>query len=303
MVKRLSVRWQSLRNRLRRISAILLGWLSRGTKALSGRLSRLWSILKRLLARTWRWLAFAVGLAGVALAIYRLALWGYKFEDTGFAEYTPLNPETGRAKTLWDWMELFLVPSMLAFAALWFNWQQRRADRERETERTETERHIAEDSRRENRLQAYLGQMKELLLDYSLRDESIGNNDEVRRIARARTLTVLRGLDGERKGLLLRFLHESQLISEPDPVVNLEGVRLEGANLGWANLADADLAGANLRGGNLESANLGWANLEGANLRGGNLEAANLGWAKYSTTTTWPRGFTPPPEAIFMNDE
>ena len=48
--------------------------------------------------------------------------------------------------------------------------------------------------------------MTELLLDKKLRESEV---DEVRAVARARTFTVLRRLDGERKGALIRFLIRS----------------------------------------------------------------------------------------------
>jgi hypothetical protein len=37
---------------------------------------------------------------------------------------------------------------------------------------------------------------------------------EIRLVARARTLTVLRGLDENRKGQVVRFLHEVELIGK-----------------------------------------------------------------------------------------
>jgi len=58
-------------------------------------------------------------------------------------------------------------------------------------------------------------------------------------------------------------------------------------NLSQANLSEADLSGADLSE----------ADLTGANLRGANLRNADLWGAKYDDKTTWPTGFTPPPEA------
>ena len=52
--------------------------------------------------------------------------------------------------------------------------------------------------------------MQELILDKGLRRSE--KDAEIRDVARARTLTVLRSLDGDRKGQVLRFLHEADLI-------------------------------------------------------------------------------------------
>lgn len=60
---------------------------------------------------------------------------------------------------------------------------------------------------------------------------------------------------------------------------------LTDANLTDANLTEAILTGANLAGADLTGADLTRANLTGTNLRG----------IRYSESTRWPDGFTPPP--------
>ena len=62
------------------------------------------------------------------------------------------------------------------------------------------------------------------------------------------------------------------------------------------NLRDANLRGADLRDANLRGANLYGANLRGADLYGANLRDANLYGANHDNWTTWPSGFTPPPQ-------
>jgi len=145
--------------------------------------------------------------------------WGYSIPGTGFSNYTSPTGEFQRGKTLWDWMDLLIIPVVLALGAIWFNWQERRAEEQ-----------IASDQSCETALQAYLDTMTELLLDKGLRESN--PDDEIRSVARARTLTVLRKLDGERKGILLRFLHESGLISDKaGNVVALHEADLNGVDL------------------------------------------------------------------------
>lgn len=71
------------------------------------------------------------------------------------------------------------------------------------------------ENQREAALQAYIEKMSTLLLTQNLGDFS--EDEEVRKIARGRTLTVLRRLDAERKGRVLRFLHESGLVDKDKP--------------------------------------------------------------------------------------
>jgi len=56
--------------------------------------------------------------------------------------------------TLWDWMNLLIIPAVIAAGGLWFNGQQRERDLEVENERAQDEA-----------LQAYLEQMGQLLID------------------------------------------------------------------------------------------------------------------------------------------
>jgi uncharacterized protein YjbI with pentapeptide repeats len=83
--------------------------------------------------------------------------------------------------------------------------------------------------------------MSELLINKSSRRETRRYSDS-RITARARTLTVLSQLDGERKKRVLLFLREARLINKEFDV--LEGPPIYPCIVG---LEDADLTNANLR--------------------------------------------------------
>jgi uncharacterized protein YjbI with pentapeptide repeats len=195
------------------------------------------------------------------------------FSWTGLADYTKPPGVTDRGKTLWDWLELLIIPAVLAGGAMWFSRAEREAERE-----------IASDRLREAALQGYLDKMTELLLEKDLRTSEA--DDEARAVARARTLTVLRQLDGERRATLLRFLYEAKLINKDDTVVDLHMAdlsqadlimdNLSEANLSWTSLREAYLIEANLSKANLSEADLSKANLIGADLSGANLVRAGL---------------------------
>jgi hypothetical protein len=78
---------------------------------------------------------------------------------------------------------------------------------------------IALEDRRtqEARLQNYFETVGELLIEKPLRRASPG--DHLSTVVRAQTLSVLEGLDPDRKRILLRFLYESGLIHKDEPVV------------------------------------------------------------------------------------
>jgi uncharacterized protein YjbI with pentapeptide repeats len=194
-------------------------------------------------------------------------------------------------KSAWDWLELLIIPIALGAGAFWFNRQERRAQNDLETRRQKSEQALAEDRAREEALQHYLDRMQELILDKGLRrsqkDEEI--KKEIRDVARTRTLAVLRSLDGNRKGQVVRFLHEADLIGnllvveEPEErpqvieaIIDLQTADLNGAHLSRAVLYHADLSGANLSGADLSGVNLRDADLSSTDLSGASLIRANL---------------------------
>ncbi len=111
-------------------------------------------------------------------------------------------------------------------------------------------------------LETYINQMEELLLDRNLLHSQPG--DEVRTVARARTLTALKRLDGAHNKSLIQFLRDAGLLEgqllrdarllegQPGPLLdlkraNLFGASLHGADLHEVNLEEADLCRADLR--------------------------------------------------------
>lgn len=218
-----------------------------------------------------------------------IALFGYNYSWTGFNGFQ--SPSDWQpAKTLWDWMELLLVPLILAIGGYWWNSSERKQERE-----------IALNQLRDKNLQEYLQRVTSLLAEGKLDGK---DSVPVRQVLRAQTLMVFGLLDGDRKALLVRFLYDAKLILAPNPIIDLsqasldeanfakkkilkginEGFRpahLEKANLNRvdlnnANLDSADLKDAQLHVARLTNADLSNANLENANLQVASLERANL---------------------------
>lgn len=216
-------------------------------------------------------------LASLLTALIPMILRGYSATWTGFGDFESPDGDFIRGKTLWDWLELFIIPIFLAIAAFYLNRSEREAESQRADQRARLEHEIAADRQREAALQSYLDRMADSLLKENLR---LSENEKVRNVARIRTLTVLQGLDEKRKGIVLLFLHESALITE-EPIISLTGADLTRtfltvANLMGAVLRGADLTEAILMGTNLTKANLIQADLQRADLTGAVLREASL---------------------------
>jgi len=272
--------------------------------------------------RTRRAILFGILAIAVAAAIIRMTLDGYWQDWTGFGEYQSPAGEFQRSKTLWDWLDLLLLPFAISGAGLLIALRSRRSNRDvgRKTPTLEAPQAIeranpevtfpnersrvtsagasplvapgltAIDERlREQTLQAYMDRMSGLLLDRGLNETDPG--DAVRRLARAITLASLMVLDGRRKGMLLQFLYEADLISQSDPaqdlmiqadLVDVGGpvLDLRKADLRGAILAEKDLSGSHLQEVDLSGADLHFSILNNANLRGARLAEANLSEAQ-----------------------
>ena len=219
-----------------------------------------------------------VGIILIAVfTAFTLAVYKFGWDWTGFGPYIPPTKDSNfqRGKTLWDLLQLAGIIA-IPIAVAWFTAQQNH-DFQIAQEQRKTELEISTDNQREVLLQAYLNKMSDLLLRNHLRESH--PDDQVRKIAEARTLTVLPRLDGKRKGNILLFLYESGLIRRATRIIKLYGADLAEADLGGTDLSEADLSGADLSGAKLSGAKLIHADLSHAKLSKADLSIAMLSGA------------------------
>jgi hypothetical protein len=193
--------------------------------------------------------------------------------------YSPLSWDgwTGfRANgKLWDWIQLLSAPIFIS--AIPFVFGFRRAAPEREPGQQPA-------------LEAYEDYILELLLNKDLRASP--PDSCARETARARTLSVLHRIGIDRKREVLEFLHENELISKRNTVIDLHNADLREADLKDANLIDANLRAVDLRRArlsraNLSGADLSYVNLIGADITGVNLSGANLEGAIHASESSF----------------
>jgi uncharacterized protein YjbI with pentapeptide repeats len=194
-------------------------------------------------------------------------------------------------KTVWDVLELLIIPATLAGVAAFLDKLERKTDRENANKRAEVDREIALDNQRELALQHYFDSMERVILDKNLRQSNL--DDEVRKIAQVKTISTLKILNTNRKTELVNFLCEAGLIqgiAGVIPIINLSDIDLSEIQLNYVNLVGANFRSTNLRRAHLEESNLSeafveMAHLEEANLFCVNLEKANLGGAQLEGAT------------------
>ena len=208
---------------------------------------------------------------------------------TGFVNI-PKDEQHIPAKTLWDLLDLVIVPIVLAMGA----WYLKKED-------VKLEREIEESRAQETSLEAYLNYMSDLLIERRLKEKD--TDPATRDLAQIRTLTMLRRLSANRKNYLMGFLSDSGLMS----IMSLNNANLRGVDLtglytkmepkAWeagldqstfttflkemeASLIPHELCSINLSNAKLCAADLSNANLTLTDLSGADLSAADLSGAK-----------------------
>lgn len=230
---------------------------------------------------SWAWQAklAAASLAVIWTTVYIRADCGWPkggcFRMSGFA-----------GRTLWEWLELLVVPVIVALVVHHMGERQSKAEALRAEERQEAERlradalrNIEEQRSKDEILKSYLDAVGGLLA------VPISNDPEkkvyIEGLLRGYTRTVLDRLDGARKGSVIRFLSESGLLdSDPESAihvsVSLVGANLAGADLPQFLLTELDLTAASLEGAHMTGVNLSGSKLTRAELRNARLILANM---------------------------
>jgi hypothetical protein len=190
-----------------------------------------------------------IGFAGAVVSIVGGYIFGWSWAGVG-------------SKTLWEWLQLLIIPLVLAVGGYLFTSQQNSLQRAFADQQSQLQRESADqqkqidwdlehDKQEESELRTYLDRMSDLILTHKLwtppSDEPGATPPpaapEVCELARIRTLTAVRRLNGARTGIVLQFLSEYGLVCGEHPAVSLAD-----ADLRLAELKDADLHGADLRG-------------------------------------------------------
>lgn len=181
-----------------------------------------------------------VSIAGlVSLGYY------YRWEWVGVSNYTTPTISEGeeyqRAKTLWDWLELLIVPVALSGGAWILSENQKVIEENQVNER-----------RRQLEYESYLSRMSQVLNKYSYPKE-IENSTFDKATMRAWTLNTLRSLEPGKKGNIIQYLYDTNLISTDYQIIDLRSadlsnVDLERRFLPGINLSRSILTGANLKG-------------------------------------------------------
>lgn len=194
-------------------------------------------------------------------------------EWSGFGTYNE-KPDTERYKTLWDWLDLIIIPASIAL----FAWIYTEFEKDKNTR-------IEEEKAREKTLDYFINTMTELLVKHDL----AGSPEQKRlAIARTRINLALPQLDGGRKGQILQFLYESDLVDK-NPKFKLLGCNFNESQLDNIVLGQSEIKGAYFKDASFKKSNLievdfTSCDFTGADFTGSLMTNTNLSYAKLNNT-------------------
>lgn len=186
----------------------------------------------------------------VVISVIYLVLTGYKYLWTGFQN-----------KTLWDWIDLLIVPLVLAIAS----WTLGRFEKNIES-------NISADRFRETTIQSYLSQMNLILSEQ--RDNLEKPNSPINQVANLNTENIFQFLSSDipKKKVVLLYLYKAGLLQVTD-VKQLNSI---------LHIENLDFAGINLERISLNQSCLQNCYFKNANLRFSNLSECNFDESKFS---------------------
>jgi hypothetical protein len=216
-----------------------------------------------------KWLLSGALISLSILLVIIISNWISNFKWSGFQK-----------KSFWDWLQLLIVPLMLAFGAFYLNYASETKDKQ-----------IAEERKQQELLKDYFSKMQTLIIEANKLSKSqweplehFANEKlpgQFQPIAQALTLAVLDELDGLRKGKVITYLAESGFITKETFTINLNGANLQklelkGVSLNSVIINKADMTGAKLTNLEFTDSDLGASNFSQANLDGVNFSSAIL---------------------------
>ena len=164
-------------------------------------------------------------------------------------------------KTMWDFLQLLIVPFLLGVFGVFYTQQRVRLDQK-----------IADDQKNEEILQKYIESVGEIILGAGYdkdKENPIFSKNQVT-ISEARTQLVFRQLDVKRKSNVVYFLYNSNLIGGilpgRDPFGGIDHTRPRILSLKKMDLSSIDLSHSDLPGINLSQSDLTKANFENAKM-------------------------------------
>ncbi len=216
-----------------------------------------------------------------AVGIYFFVKFGYQSEIVGFGEYKLPSGEIVPRKTLWDWLELLIIPLVIFGLGYILNSNLKTRDEINTS-----------NNRRDELLRNYFSEYSKLPQNFP--DEEFFQFSV--NILKAQTMSLLPRLDGERKGFLLQFLVESGLLNLQNTRLQLSRADFSGLNFDYIDIRDVNLHGNNFENSvidklTIHDSNFGSGFYRNVSFLGGTFYNTNFEYANFVNANLYQAKF------------
>ncbi|MEM8862028.1 MAG: pentapeptide repeat-containing protein [Chloroflexota bacterium] len=204
----------------------------------------------------------------ISLILFTISTIRFLFLDEPYPAwygFSPTTTPTSPGKTLWDWLELLIIPIAIAS----FSWFQNEAENSKRRDQYEEAKRAEIDRKRQEIFENYLTKINKL----SRQEEGKRTQSDLLD-ARIQTITTINQLDAMRNRLILKYLREYELLQVSD--TDSQKISLENADFSFAELDGVNFDTIYLRESIFDNASLNGATFNNCRLMGAKFNDAQL---------------------------
>lgn len=165
-------------------------------------------------------------------------------------------------KTLWDWMDLIIIPITIIIISYLFKEYEKNKDSKIEEEKFQNQS-----------MESFIDIISDLIIKNDLLKSNVKN--DIFTLIETRIKFVLEILDGSRKGQLLQFLLNIGLI-KPNSKLALNAVNFDNAMLDGIILNNIEIKGVYFRYSSINNSDLSNSNFNGCDFSNANLSNSKV---------------------------
>ncbi len=188
---------------------------------------------------------------GIGVLLIFLFIYLYDQPWTGFGKGVGNNVQSNSPKTLWDWLELIIVPISLSLIAWFFKKSE-----------IKTEKAISLEKNREGELYSFYDYVQNIHFSTDLNDNR--TKEMVSVLASARAKVIIGNLDVKRKASFIKFLYEVGFINIDGPIIVFDRPDFSGINLDNNSLFKMTIRGADFSNSSFEFSTLSFSIFSGS---------------------------------------
>lgn len=148
-----------------------------------------------------------------------------------------------QSKTLWDWLQLLLVPIILILGGFWLNRSESRHSLEMQKSINDTNLSIEKERFEDGILNSYINDIAQMIINS---DTAKLRTNRIMAVYKIKTLTTLNRLNSERRNYLIQFLVDSKMLNYWDFLSDFKNIHVSGIFFNDVSFDDFKFIGSSI---------------------------------------------------------